>query len=426
MNLFTLWTLLVTLNIGQAYTWQQIPPSPRISAQIREILWSPDGTTLVFATSEGVWLADDPTTGEMQLRLLAESFTSVYGISYDTEGAFLAAVNLEEVVVWETTDWTVEQEFTAEASVSFSSIAFNHDSSRIAIGTNQSTIEVYDLTSAQLIIRLEDEYTPICDFACSIPVVKFDQSGRYLASGRQNPTIAQVWDLSNGEVVITVNRSNDVRSVLFTADSRYLITNDQDGIVGWDIMNKTLAFLIDHSSFPVSNIVLDDERGILAAGGITELGAAVVRIWRLQDVLFESYVDTNTQWKLLDNLYANQVVYCLALNPKTGELAFMSVSGPLQIADIESETILATIEWNPEMSDGSTRSTTSPARIPPRLWPISTITPSTAPATAPSRASRSTAEPRTSMMEKDGASSRRLGPLSLNTCWTCSPVSPSC
>ncbi|UKZ72431.1 hypothetical protein TrVFT333_000060 [Trichoderma virens FT-333] len=114
-----------------------------------------------------------------------------------------------------------------------SSVAFSPNGQRLASGSRDHTIRVWDASSGACLRTLEGH-------SGWVSSVVFSPDGQRLASGSHDNTV-RVWDANSGACLQTLEGHNDVvLSVVFSTDSHYGISSDQTWITK---DNKPLIWL---------------------------------------------------------------------------------------------------------------------------------------------------------------------------------------
>jgi WD40 repeat protein len=100
-------------------------------------------------------------------------------------------------------------------SNSVTSVAFSHDSTRLASASNDSTVKIWDASSGMCLQTLEGH-------SHYISSVAFSHDSTRLASASSDYTV-RIWDTSSGACLQTLEgHSHDVNSVAFSHDSTQL------------------------------------------------------------------------------------------------------------------------------------------------------------------------------------------------------------
>ncbi|MCJ1280582.1 hypothetical protein MMC21_008411, partial [Puttea exsequens] len=121
---------------------------------------------------------------------------------------------------------------------SVETIAFSPDGKRLASGSLDGTIKLWDAASGQLQQTLQGH-------TGSVRTIAFSPDGKQLASGSDDETI-KLWDAESGNYLQTIQIDISINSLSFHKDSRYLET--ESGLV------KFRESETDNSSLQPQNI----------------------------------------------------------------------------------------------------------------------------------------------------------------------------
>ena len=164
----------------------------------------------------------------------------------------------------------------------------------------------------------------------SIVSVAFSPDGQYLAAGTLDNAV-RLWQVADGSLLATLKgHSGSVWQVVFSPDSRYLVSSSRDGVRLWQVLNGTLlrqlAGQIDGAFSP--------DRQTLA----TRSSDYVLRVWRVSD------------GTLLHTLQTPSRSDSYAFSPDATFLASAGSEGPGRILTIglwrvSTGALERTLEW---------------------------------------------------------------------------------
>ncbi|KAH8653204.1 WD40-repeat-containing domain protein [Tricladium varicosporioides] len=127
------------------------------------------------------------------------------------------------------------------------SVAFSHDSTRLASASLDNTIKIWDISNGACLQTLEGH-------SDSVISVVFSHDSTWLASASEDKTV-KIWDASNGACLQTLEgHSGSVMSVAFSHDSTRLASTSWDKTVKvWDTNNGAcLQTLEGHTNLIMS------------------------------------------------------------------------------------------------------------------------------------------------------------------------------
>lgn len=180
--------------------------------------FSPDGRWLAFNSALSTVTIWDVASWQPVLDLIGPTGDLVFL----PDGTTLAAVDDDSVVLYELPDGDVLQEFKGLGFIL--SVAFSPDGTRLAVGLDDGTVVLWDVTSNRLIYELDGHEQQVRG-------LDFSPSGELLASGSFDDT-AILWNVKTGQPVETLSgHSNSVTSVEFSPDGTLLATGSSDGTV---------------------------------------------------------------------------------------------------------------------------------------------------------------------------------------------------
>ncbi|MBN8574768.1 MAG: hypothetical protein J0M05_12715, partial [Candidatus Kapabacteria bacterium] len=178
---------------------------------------------------------------------------------------------------------------TGHAS-SVRSVAFSPDGSRIASGSSDETIKIWDVSTGK-------ELRTLTGHTGWVNSVAFSPDGRKIASGSGiGDASIKIWDASMGKELQTLTGHTDVvYSVAFSPDGSRLASGSSDNTIKiWDAnTRKELRTLTEHDG-DVPSVAYSTDGSTLASGS----GDASIKIWKASTGVFLRTLLTghNTGW----------------------------------------------------------------------------------------------------------------------------------
>jgi WD40 repeat protein len=168
------------------------------------------------------------------------------------------------------------------------SVAFSPDSRRLASGSRDKTVKVWDLASGKEMLSLEGHKHPVLS-------VSFSSDGRRLVSGclgslpkviegQITEDSVRVWDLASGKATFSLGRDTyGATSVSFSPDGRRIASASLENLRVWDpVSGKETLFLEG------ARIVQFSPDGRRLASGMPARDAEsekTIKVWEALDIL---------------------------------------------------------------------------------------------------------------------------------------------
>lgn len=149
-------------------------------------------------------------------------------------------------------------------------VAFSPDGKRLAAGTEQSGVKIWDTATGNQLATLSGHNSRVSSLS-------FSADGSRLASGSWDRTV-KIWEVRTGRVLHSLVHRKDVTAVALSADGGQLAAGTTDKTITlWDLATEgRLAKLRGHRRSP-QGLAFSPDGGFLASVSVEKS----VRLWRL-------------------------------------------------------------------------------------------------------------------------------------------------
>jgi WD40 repeat protein/serine/threonine protein kinase len=202
--------------------------------------FSTDGRFLVTGRGNGKVQIWDARNGQ-PIRDLGAHVGPVRGVVFCPNGKYLASASADgKVNLWDATrlgetDKTGPQEplrtFPVHCPVLCVNVAFSPDGKRIAIGSTENRVVIWEVETGQELKTLRGHSGDVYTVTFSP-----DQGGRWVASAGEDSTV-KVWDSETGKLVRSFRgHTGLVNTLAFARSGQRLVTGSRDGTLKfWDL-----------------------------------------------------------------------------------------------------------------------------------------------------------------------------------------------
>jgi WD40 repeat protein/tRNA A-37 threonylcarbamoyl transferase component Bud32 len=328
------------------------------SDAVQSVAYSPDGTRLASASSDGTVRVWDAITGQEVLPPLRGHTGVVNTVAYSPDGRKLVSAGHDQTVkLWDVATGQLLRTLTGHTGAVFG-LAFSPDGRRLVTsgGFRDETVRVWDVTTSQ-----EVPFSPVMrdGGAGMIASVAFSPDGRWFASVSVRvigsaPGVT-VWNAITGKKVITLPSYRDL--VAISPDGRRLATGGSEGTVEvWGAAPGQLLRTLTGSTSGVTSVAFSPDGRRLASSSL----GGLIKLWALDD--------TNAQEPLTLKGHTGSV-HQVAFSPDGMQLASASADGTIKVWDARSEPERRTFEgFNLTFSPDGKWLASSIWGEPARLW----------------------------------------------------------
>ncbi|KAF7505723.1 hypothetical protein GJ744_000489 [Endocarpon pusillum] len=203
-----------------------------------------------------------------------------------------------------------------------SSVAFSHNSARLASASYDKMVKIWDASSGTCLQTLEGHSDPVNSVA-------FSYDSARLASASSDKTI-KIWDASSGVCLQTLDgHKHEVNSVAFSHDSARVASASSDETVKiWDASNGVCLQTLDNHG-PVFSAAFSP--------GLAQVALAsdnsIVTIWDASSGACLQTLEGHSDWAT-----------SVAFSPGSAQVASASNNGTVKIWDVYSGACLQTLK----------------------------------------------------------------------------------
>ncbi|KAL2886900.1 Vegetative incompatibility protein HET-E-1 [Ceratocystis lukuohia] len=245
-----------------------------LQVYVSALIFSPTNSLIrrMFSHEEPGWIEVNPKVDENWhacLRTLEGHADMVASVTFSNDGQRLASGSGDKTVkIWDATSGACVQTLEGHAKV-VTSVTFSNDGQRLASGSWDNTVKIWDATSGACLQTLEGH-------AGGVKSVIFSNDGQRLASGSGDETV-KIWDATSGVCVQTLEgHAHLVASVTFSNDGQRLASGSWDNTVKiWDATSGVCLQTLEGHADEVTSVTFSNDGQRLASGSWDN----TVKIW---------------------------------------------------------------------------------------------------------------------------------------------------
>jgi WD40 repeat protein len=225
-----------------ATTWKPPPGKevrPEFTARATGVVFTPDGTRLITAGTDGTIKVWDANSGRELLSLKGSSSIEDASVAVSPDGRRLAEGIGGGITIW---DAGTGAELLSLKGY-FSGIAFSPDGRRLAAG-GQGIVTIWEADGGRVIRTLTGHTVAVLSVA-------FSPDGQRLVSGGggDNAGEVKVWDVGSGQELRTLHTPSLVHRVAVSPDGQFVAAACEGGTIHlWDGRPLTPQRLVEHEA----------------------------------------------------------------------------------------------------------------------------------------------------------------------------------
>jgi WD40 repeat protein len=273
-------TLAVAAQDGRLTLWDVASRTRRgvltgHDGAVRAVAYQPGGALLASGGRDGTVIIWDVGRGAVRAQLRGHT-GFVDGVAFSPDGTTLASIGVDyRILLWRVRDGAALGELTGHGG-DVSDVRFTPDGRWLVSAGDDGTAVVWDVAKRTRLRILRAGGRPVYAVAVS-------PDGRYIATGGEDRDIS-VWDAATGRLTASLlGHTSAVSALAFAPDSVTLVSGGYDNVVNvWDIVRgERTAVLRGHTSQLYGVAISPDGRTIAAASR-----DQTVQVWSLDRLPF--------------------------------------------------------------------------------------------------------------------------------------------
>ncbi|KAK7426210.1 hypothetical protein QQZ08_007239 [Neonectria magnoliae] len=245
-----------------------------LQAYASALVFSPTRSLVreLFEKEEPNWITLKPSmesNWNACLQTLEGHGGSVNSVVFSADGQRLASGSYDGTVkIWDIATGACIQTLEGHSGL-VNSVVFSADGQRLASGSGDETVKIWDAATGACVQTLKGH-------GDLVNSVVFSADGQHLVSGSDDKTV-KIWDAATGACVQTLKgHSDSVNSVVFSADGQRLVSGSDDKTVKiWDAATGACVQTLKGHGDWVRSVVFSADGQHLASGS----GDKTVKIW---------------------------------------------------------------------------------------------------------------------------------------------------
>lgn len=240
------------------------------NGDVRAIATTIDGEQIAVALFSGRVITRTVKTGEQLI--LDYHNAGVMEVAYSPDGAMLASVGMDnKVLITQTTNGNLITEFELDDFTY--SVTFSTDNRFVYVASNDGKITTWDIARGQIV---EDR-------TLAFPTVRqvaYSPGGRYIAAVTDEDALGHVFNSqTNKQIAVLSGHEGRTFAIAYRRDGRQIITAGSGGdVLIWDTSTFQLVDTLTTNEDRIYSLAFSPNNNIIAVGGESRIG-----LWSLRD-----------------------------------------------------------------------------------------------------------------------------------------------
>src|SRR5262245_56063684 len=234
----------------------------------------------------------------------------------------ITIVLIQPVTAWAQATAEPELRIEKRHGGSVHSVIFSPDGKMLASAHNDSTIQLWDLSTGR-IVRSFMGHTG------HVPVVVFSPDGKMLAGGSPDQTV-KFWEVSSGRFIRAFKGHNgSIYSVAFSPDGKMLASGSDDQTVNlWEVVSGRLVRTVEGQNSYVQSVAFSPDGKLIASGSYDQ----TLKLWEVNSGRSIRSFEGHNDW-----------VQAIAFSPDGKMLASGSTDKTVKLWEVGTGNIINSI-----------------------------------------------------------------------------------
>jgi len=286
----------------------------RAAAEVKALLFAPDGRTLVSGSTDGVIRFWDPKTGREVRRFTGHQHT-VTCLAFSSDGKTLASGSYDQTArLWDVAAGKELRQISSKKGW-ITAVALAPDDKTLACASRGNVVTLHETASGALTHELEGH-------ALWVTSVVFSRDGKTVVSGAKDRTIRR-WNAASGaELDQFEGQSTMVYALALAPDGKTLVSGSNDyGVHLWDMeTGKERRKLEGHRGSVYAVACAPDGRTVVSASR-----DGTVRVWDPETGKVRHVIPTD-----------DGEILAIAISPDSKTIASAGKNQTIRLWDLET------------------------------------------------------------------------------------------